>query len=190
MNEVKPQLVTLAEAIRLLQAGKVGVMPTDTVYGLVAQATDVAAVTQLYELKNRERKPGTIIAASVDQLLSLEVPANSIDAVKQWWPNPVSFILPLPHAYIHQGLGDVAMRVVADASIRSLLEKTGPLLTSSANLPGQPESKNISQAWQYFGNKVDFYVDGGDISDRLPSTIAKPTPNGLTILRQGSVYLD
>lgn len=182
--------VSLDEAIELLKSGSVGVMPTDTVYGIVARAEDEQAVARLYQAKHRERKPGTLIAASTDQLESLGVPSNDIARVEQWWPGALSAVLPVEgRVYLHQGLGDLAMRVVADPAIRAVLETTGPLITSSANQPGEPGATTVQEAINYFGDAVDFYVDGGDLSGKAPSTIVRPSIKGIEILRQGSIRI-
>jgi len=183
-------VVTFEEAARLLAKGAVGVMPTDTVYGLVAQADNESAVQRFYALKNREQKPGTLIAANTAQLLALGVPQSEIDQVAKWWPNQLSAVLTVNgREYLHQGVGTLAMRVVAHPKIRELLEQTDPLITSSANQPGQPPATNLDEAAAYFGDTIDFYVDGGVIADALPSTIIRPTATGIEILRQGSVTL-
>ena len=183
-------LIDKFHAADRLLAGEVGVIPTDTVYGLVARAQDPKAVANLYALKHRVRKPGTIIAASTQQLQELGVP--HLDQTENLWPNPLSIILPVgdEFAYLHQGVGDIAMRVTDDPSMKSLLEKTGPLLTSSANQPGEPGSVTIRQAWDYFGDSVDFYVDGGDRSGRSPSTIIRLLDDGeIKVIRQGAMKL-
>ncbi len=183
-------LLTPVTVIPALNSGKVGVMPTDTVYGIVARAQDKVAVTRLYALKSREQKPGTLIAASVQQLVDLGVPTEELQKVEQWWPGSLSAVLAMQgNDYLHQGVGDIAMRVIADPTLRALLEQTGPLLTSSANQPGEPGATTITEAWQYFGDSVDFYVDGGEITSRVPSTIVKPTADGITVLRQGAVKI-
>lgn len=185
---MKIPIVSIDEAIKLLQNGGVGVMPTDTVYGLVAQAKNRAAVQRLYALKDRERKPGTLIAASTKQLEEIGVKSSDLGKVSQWWPGALSAVLDIDREYLHQGLGDVAMRVVADPAIRNILTQTGPLMTSSANRPGEPGSVDIEEAINYFGDGVDFYVDGGNLSGKSPSTIVKPTTEGsIAILRQGAV---
>lgn len=184
--------ISLTQAATALQNGNVGVLPTDTVYGLVAQAHNRLAVERLYRLKNRERKPGTLIAASAKQLRELGVPNELLDRLAPYWPGPLSAVLPISdrYSYLHQGLGDIAMRVVANDDIRHLLEQTGPLMTSSANHPGAPGATTMIEAWDYFQDKVDFYVDGGNLADRPPSTIVKFEANGtLKILRQGAVVL-
>lgn len=183
-------LIDASTAAQHLLAGEVGIIPTDTVYGLVARASNKQAVARLYALKHREHKPGTIIAASVQQLRDLGVP--NLDQTENLWPNPLSIILPVSDefSYLHQEVGDIAMRVTDDASMKSLLEKTGPLLTSSANQPGEPGSINIQQAWNYFGDSMDFYVDGGDRSGRTPSTIIRLLDDGeIEVIREGAIKL-
>lgn len=183
-------IVSFSQAVQLLQNGKIGVMPTDTVYGLVATALDPTVVERFYALKQREQKPGTLIAANPDQLLLLGVDQSEIDTVAEWWPNPLSAVLTVHgNDYLHQGVGTLAMRVVANKQIRELLEQTGPLITSSANQPGEPPATTIQEAVDYFGKSVDFYVDGGEIVGVLPSTIIRPAPSGIEILRQGSISL-
>jgi len=183
-------IISLNEAADRFLQGSVGVIPTDTVYGLVARAHNEAAVTRMYSLKAREQKPGTLIAADIQQLIDLGVSPDEIDKVKQWWPNPLSAVLKIEdNSYLHQNVGSLAMRVVKDDKIKKLLEVTGPLITSSANQPGQPPATTIDEAYRYFGDSVDFYVDGGIIDGVAPSTIVRPTVSGIEILRQGSVTL-
>lgn len=183
---------TTEEAIRLLtMPGTVGVLPTDTVYGLACRAADKPAVKRLYALKNREDKPGTVIAANIDQLVELGIKASYLKAVEQFWPNPISIVIPSHDlAYIHLGKQSIAMRVPKYEGLVSLLKRTGPLLTTSANLPGQPEATNLTQAKTYFEDAVDFYVDGGDLSGRKPSTVIRVIDDEVEVLRQGAVTIN
>lgn len=192
MNPAMKTIISSHTAIQILNGGGVGVMPTDTVYGLVARAHDPKAVARLYALKNRTHKPGTIIAANTEQLIKLGVEERHINKVKRWWPGPVSVIFPVNprFAYLHQGLGDMPIRIVADERVRKILEQTGPLATSSANQPGKPSAVTVTEAWNYFHNTIDFYVDGGDLSDRTSSTIIKLTEGGgFQTIREGTVNL-
>ena len=185
-------LPELNDAVSLLLDGAGGVLPTDTVYGIVARAADRQAVRRLYELKRREHKPGTVIAASAGQLVELGVDERYLNAVKQWWPGPLSLETPFDgeYGYLAQGTGHCAWRVVADEGLRLLLEQTGPLQTSSANPAGEPTSVNVGMAQKYFGDTVDFYVGGGDLSDRLPSTVIRATGEHIEVIRQGAVEVD
>ncbi len=182
--------ISPSAAATLINQGGVGVLPTDTVYGLVARAEDRVAVAKLYGLKDRNNKPGTIIAANTAQLIALGVEEKYIDRVKNWWPNSLSVETPLGVnlSYLHQDTGRQGFRVVADPDVVRILEITGPLLTSSANHPGKPGSVNLHEAWDYFKDSVDFYVDGGDRSNRLPSTIISIKDTGeIDVIRQGAV---
>ncbi len=193
MNDGLKQLtIPSDEAIKHLKHGGLGVMPTDTVYGVVASALNKEATNRLYSLKEREQKPGTLVASSIDQLRQLGVPEEYFAYLTDLWPGALSVVLPLGNdcAYLHQGVGDIAIRVVADERFKAILEQTGPLITSSANRPGEPGSVNLAEAWDYFHDDVDFYVDGGDLSGKAPSTIVRLSPSGkMTILRQGAVKL-
>lgn len=172
--------------------GKVGILPTDTLYGLVCAASNKSAVKRLYSIKQRETKPGTIIAASIDQLTRLGLKARYLKPVANYWPGPISVIIPctfdLP--YLHLGVGSLAARVVNDKKLIALLKKTGPLLTTSANMPGKPEARNIREAKRYFGDKADFYVDGGDYSGRKGSTVIRVVDDVVEVLREGAVIIN
>lgn len=178
-------------AITHLRNGSVGVLPTDTVYGLVCSARIESAVQRLYDLKSREAKPGTLVAASIEQLVELGIPKRYLSAVAHYWPNPISIVLPVGTvlSYLHQGTQSLAVRIPSQDQFRGLLEQTGPLLTSSANQPGEPPATNLSEASAYFGDSVDFYVDGGDITDNLPSTIIRIVDDAVEVLREGAVKL-
>lgn len=174
----------------LRRPGAVAVIPTDTVYGVVARAADVQAVERLYALKHRDHKPGTIIAASIDQLVELGIPRRYLTAVQQFWPGPVSVETPHDIDYLHQGTGRQALRIPDDPALVELLQQTGPLQTSSANLPGEAPATTVAEAKAYFGDAVDVYVDGGDLSGRLPSTIIHIVDDAIEVIRQGAVHID
>ena len=171
--------------------GVVGVLPTDTLYGLVCRASDKEAVQRLYLLKKREGKPGTVVAASMEQLVALGVKKRYLKAVEQFWPNAISVIVPCSELeYLHLGLFSLAVRIPRDPALVTLLEKTGPLLTTSANLPGEPQAANIQEVQAYFGDTVDFYVDGGDLSNRQPSTLIRIVDDAIEVLRPGAVTIN
>jgi len=184
---------TSEQAAAILLAGGVGVLPTDTVYGLVARAEDKQAVTRMYALKRRERKPGTIIAASVEQLLTLGFDEAMLRKVEHLWPDSLSIVTTVARqdTYLDQGVGDQPLRIPRDEQLRALLAQTGPLVTSSANQPGEPTAETIAEAYEYFGDTIDFYVDGGTMAGRAPSTIIRAAADGTwEVLRNGAVAID
>lgn len=177
--------------IKLLQKGAVGVLPTDTIYGLVCRAADEEAVKRLYKLKNREHKPGTVIAANIEQLIQLGIKARYVKAVEQYWPSALSIIIPnLNLTYLHVGLEGLAVRVPNYRELLLLLEQIGPLLTTSANYPGRPPANTIEEAKVYFADRVDFYVDGGNLSNHQPSTLIRIVDDEIEVLRPGAVTID
>ena len=180
------------EIINLIQNGAVGVLATDTVYGLVCNASIPAAVERLYAIKNRESKPGTVIAASIDQLVELGIPRRYLKPVEHFWPNPISVVVPvgLLHPEIHLGKGSIAVRIPNDTVLTDLLLQTGPLLTTSANKPGEPVAASINEARAYFGDIVDFYQDSGTITDHKPSTILRVVDDAIEVLREGDIHIN
>lgn len=175
-----------------LQQGSVGVIPTDTVYGLVCQAASQSAVDRLYQLKSRDNKPGTIIAANIQQIIDLGISARYLKAVEQFWPNPISVVVASAPglAYLDKSLMSLAVRIPKDKELVDLLQKTRALLTTSANQPGEPPANTIQEAQKYFGNSVDFYVDGGDLSGHQPSTVIRVIDDAIEIIREGAVKIN
>lgn len=179
------------ELIKLIASGAVGCMPTDTVYGLVCNANDKTACSKLYALKNRHHNPGTLIAASFEQLTGLGIKMRYLKAVEQFWPGPVSVIIPSPQEldYIALDRHSIALRIPKDTSVFNLLRQVGPLLTSSANSPGKPTANNLEEARDYFGENVDFYVNGGDFSNHVASTVIRVIDDSIQVLREGAVKI-
>lgn len=189
---VLPNIQADSELITLLKGGAVGVMPTDTVYGLACSAADRGATARLYELKNRTDKPGTVIAASVDQLAALGIPRRYLVAVQQFWPNPLSVVVPCGDElqYLHLGKHSLAVRIPKDDRLIEMLRRTGPLLTTSANLPGEAPAMNLGEAQAHFGDRVDFYVDAGPAANLSPSTIIRVVDDAIEVLREGALKLN
>lgn len=178
------------ELVAALQNGAVGVLPSDTVYGLVCSAANQQAVERLYALKSRDHKPGTLIAANIDQLVQLGIKARYLKAVEQFWPGAVSVETPHSISYLNMSTGRQGIRIPDNGPLLKLLEQTGPLQTTSANAPGEPVANTVAEAVDYFGDSVDFYVDGGDLSNRPPSTLIRVIDDAIEVLREGAVKID
>ena len=180
------------EIVQLLKSGAVGVIPTDTVYGLVAQATHQKAIERLYTLKHRDSPPGTMIGASAKDFSELGFSMEKLAHVQHYWPASLSVVVdatPLP-PYLKQDRGALPLRVPDNAELQQLLQATGPLMTTSANAHGEPTSVTARMAQHYFGDAVDFYVDGGDLSGRPPSTIiGLGESDEIIVYRQGAVII-
>lgn len=170
-------------------AGGVAVIPTDTVYGLVARAADEHAIASLYALKSRARQPGTIVAANIEQLHALGFSYATLHHADSYWPAALSIVLDAGGVadYLKSSLPDLAVRIPNHHDLLELLRRTGPLMTTSANAPRQPTATTIEEAIAYFGDSVDCYVDAGVIADHQPSTIIRLDDGQLTVLRHGAV---
>ena len=168
------------DAPHLLLSGSIVIMRTDTVYGLIADASNPEAVMQLYTIKGRQGKPGTLIAASIEQFIKLGLSDNHLQAAATLWPGPNSVVVPAPHnlQYLHLGLNSLAVRIPNDTRILDLLNQTGPLATTSANLPGHPNITSIQQAKDLFGDQIALYLDGGIINSPQSSNVFRLLPDG------------
>ena len=185
-------MISAEQAAKDLALGAVGVIPTDTVYGIVCSAANPIAVARLYAIKNRHGKPGTLIAASVEQLESLGIPKRYLYGAQQYWPNSISVVIPtVPELqYLDDGVGTIAVRVPRNQELAALLEVSGPLLTSSANTPGNHPANTVQEAEDYFKGRVDFYLDGGDLTGNEASTIIRIVDDSVEVLRQGAVHIN
>ena len=181
--------VTDKKLATLLHGGAIGVLPTDTVYGLVSVIAP-QPIERLYATKPRQSHAGTIIAASVDDLIALGLDETALQHVSHLWPAPLSVVIAAQHIpeFLREECGSLAVRIPEDEVLRSLLRETGPLMTTSANKHGGKTAATIAEAQRIFGDSVDFYVDGGDLSNRPPSTIITVDAHGvITVLREGAV---
>jgi L-threonylcarbamoyladenylate synthase len=169
--------IGLTEAARLLQEGKVVAIPTETVYGLAAVASNPDAVEKIYRLKNRPRDNPLII--HLHDVLELrnymdEMPPAVKALADKFWPGPLTIVLPVKEGVVlpsvSAGLRTQAFRVPNHALTRALIAQTGPLVAPSANLSGRPSTVSPEQVEQDFG--ADFPVlDGGRCERGLESTI-------------------
>lgn len=169
-------------------SGKITILPTDTLYGIVGQALDKKIVEKIYALKGRRPdKPFIILISSIKDLVLFGIRPSSTETqlVKKYWPGKVSVILPCPlkkFEYLHRGTKSLAFRLPKKKSLIEILKKTGPLVAPSANPEGQPPAKNITEARKYFGDKVDLYVAGGKLAGKA-SKIIKLTDSKIEIIR-------
>ncbi|MDI6733908.1 MAG: L-threonylcarbamoyladenylate synthase [Patescibacteria group bacterium] len=163
--------------IKILKNCGIGIMPTDTIYGLVGRALSQRAVKRVYEVRKRDlNKPFIILISSLAdlRLFGIELNKRTSGLLKKIWPGPVSVILPCPHkkfSYLHRGTNSLAFRLPKLKWLRDLLKQTGPLVAPSANLSGKLPAKNIKEAKKYFGSKADFYIDFGEIESPPSSLI-------------------
>ncbi len=177
----------------LLRQGAVGVIPTDTLYGIVAVADSPQSVERVYDLRERNQKKACIVLVGQQQDITDRAAWTDLDRsmVERYWPGRVSIILPAvaSPAHVHRGLHAIAYRLPDDPGLQQLLEQTGPLVAPSANIEGQPPATTIDEARAYFADRVDFYVDGGKLSG-ISSTLIKAIEGNIIVLRQGAVTIE
>lgn len=179
--------------IEILKNGGVGVIPTDTIYGIACSVFSKDALDRIFEIKGRdENKPPVVIISDIKELdiFGIKLTNKAEEFINKYWPGKVSIIFNVSteYSYLDKGRG-LAIRLVNDQKIKEFLEKTGPLATSSANTQGLPPSKNIEEAKKYFMDEIDFYYDIGELFSE-PSTLVKIDGDKIEVLRQGAVKID
>jgi L-threonylcarbamoyladenylate synthase len=154
----------IAERINL---GDIGVIPTDTIYGIVCSAFNRDSVENLYKIRKRNKdKPMIILIGSVDDLKLFNI-SNKITN----WPEKTSIVFDCnDFDYLHRGKKSLAFRLPHDKDLISILKISGPIVAPSANIEGRKSAENIAEAKKYFGDKVNFYIDKGNIKSK-PSKI-------------------
>ena len=168
--------MTISEAEKILKKGGIGVLPTDTIYGLAGLAFSKKAVERIYRVKKRSKDKPFIILISLLKdlkLFDIKIDNEILAVLKKIFPAKASVILPCKNKkffYLHRGKNSLAFRIPKDLWLRKLLSRTGPLVAPSANLEGKPRARTIKQAKKYFGEKIDFYCYKGKIK-RKPSII-------------------
>ena len=179
----------LEKVADVLKNGQLAVIPTDTVYGIVASALDKNAVERVYKVRGRNvNKPCIVLCGEISDLskLGIVLSENDKEILSKIWPNPVSVILPCldkKFDYLHRGINSLAIRIPKLEWLRKLLNEVGPIVAPSANLEGKPPAKNIIEAKRYFGERVSFYFEGKVSKD--PSTIVLLSDGKLKVLRDG-----
>jgi L-threonylcarbamoyladenylate synthase len=168
----------IRSAVEILKKGGVGVMATDTIYGIVSSAFSSEAVDRVYKLKQRDSaKPLIVLVSCIEDLekFGIVLTAELVEKLKQYWPGSYSIILPVVGqrlAYIHRGTHRIAFRVPAKKDLLKVLEQTGPLVAPSANIEGMPPAKTIKEAQNYFGARADFYVDEGEMKNKASTILS------------------
>lgn len=164
-----------SELVRSLLRGELAVIPTDTLYGLVACADNMQAVERVYDIKQRDRSKACIVLIdSPERILDFGVAGQLLPEANNYWPGPVSLVMPVDEEkwhHITRGLGTIAFRVPGVPALRELLAQTGPLIAPSANPESLPVAKTIDEAEAYFGDKVQLYIDGDTLVGKASTII-------------------
>lgn len=166
----------IEDTIKRLRNGEVGIIPSDTIYGISSLVTE-EAMERIYEIKERPQSKKLIVLSDKNSLesLGLIIP----DEILSLWPSPLTVILPTKD-------GDtLAVRVPDDKYLSSLLSETGPLFSTSVNISGKPSLETFEDIYPVFSEKVDFIVRKENIVKGESSTLLDATKKPCRIIRQG-----
>jgi tRNA threonylcarbamoyl adenosine modification protein (Sua5/YciO/YrdC/YwlC family) len=186
----------VAAASLAIQRGSLVLLPTDTVYGIAADAFDHEAVADLLDAKGRGREmPPPVLVSSATTLdaLAVRVPGYARSLVEAFWPGPLTLVC---HAQtsLQWDLGDtrgtVAIRMPDHEVALEILERTGPLAVSSANTTGDPAATDADRAEEMLGDECEVLVDAGPAPGGEASTIVDVTGPQGRVLRLGALSLE
>ena len=186
----------LAEAEAALRRGELVVMPTDTVYGIAAEAFDPVAVEGLLKAKGRGRDmPPPVLVGTVRAAMALVMDLGDVgkDLIDEFWPGGLTIVCrssPTLVWDLGETKGTVAVRMPLHPVALDLLKRTGPLAVSSANVSGRPAATTADEAMEQLGDAVAVYLDGGPCADDVPSTIVDLTGSVPRLLRQGVIPVE
>lgn len=186
----------LTAARTTLKSGRLAVIPTDTVYGLAADAFDSGAVADLLAAKRRGRDmPVPVLVGSWNTIdgLVFSVSQHARDLIRAFWPGGLSLVVQQAPSLawdLGDARGTVMLRMPLHPVALELLREVGPLAVSSANVSGQPAASTVQEARDQLGELVGVYLDGGPADHGVPSTIVDLTSDSPRILREGAVSAD
>ena len=186
----------IASAISALKGGRLVVMPTDTVYGIGADAFDGEAAAALLAAKGRGRNmPVPVLVGSWHTIQGLvySVPNSAKELIRAFWPGALSLVVrqaPSLQWDLGDANGTVMLRMPLHPVAIELLREVGPMAVSSANISGRPPAVTAAQAREQLGDLVEVYLDGGPAEQQAASTIVDLTGAHPRVLREGPVTLD
>jgi len=186
----------ITEAVRTVKSGRLVVLPTDTVYGLGADAFDSDAVAALLSAKGRGRDmPVGVLVGSWHTIEGLvySVPTAARELIRAFWPGALSLVVkqaPSLQWDLGDARGTVMLRMPLHPVAIELLRETGPMAVSSANISGQPPATTAADAQRQLGDLVDVYLDGGPSEQQAASTIVDLTAATPRLLREGPITAD
>ena len=187
--------LSIQEAAQILRSGGLVAFPTETVYGLGANALDAAAVAKIFEAKGRPETSPLIVHASSIQMartLVTEWPREAEELAQRWWPGPLTLVLPkVPQIpdIVTAGLGTVGVRVPAHPLALELIEAAGlPLAAPSANRFGELSPTTAAHVRAAFGDSIPV-LDGGPTRVGIESTVVSIADGRITLLRPGMIAL-
>lgn len=184
----------IMKAAQIIKSGGIVVFPTETVYGIGADALNEEAIKKLYKIKERNfNKKTSLLVSSIDMLKQVTQNISDIEykLIKEFFPGPLTLILnkkDIVPNLLTNNEEIVGFRMPANRIALELIENVGrPIATSSANLPGEPSGINLEDIRNVFHENVDFYIDGGKSKIGIPSTLVQVIDGTPHIIRKGII---
>ena len=190
----EPYKEEIDRAAAYLKEGQVIAYPTETIYGLGADALSKKAVKKIYDLKSRDYGlPISILISDLSMLRKVvsNVPDRALPLLKKYWPGPLTILFPasdvIPKGFV-TNTGKVGVRISSHPIASAIVESFGgPITTTSANLSGFPPSLSVKHIKKYFNEKIPCIVDGGDCEPSRGSTVVDIADESMRIIREGSI---
>ena len=184
----------LRYSAEIIKNGGIVVFPTETVYGIGTNGLDKEAVERLYKIKERPlNKPISLLVSDYEMIEKVVKDINELEykIMKKFFPGPLTIILnkkDIVPDIVTSGGSTVGIRMPEEEITRKLIEYAGvPIAAPSANISGKPSGIDLQEIIKEFGDKVDYYIDGGKSKIGIGSTIVKVENNTIKILREGSI---
>ncbi|MEV1170588.1 L-threonylcarbamoyladenylate synthase [Nonomuraea sp. NPDC049784] len=195
-SDLEQRTEGLTEAAAAVRRGDLVVLPTDTVYGIGADAFTPSAVTALLDAKGRGREmPPPVLVGTVRAATALidDLGPYGQDLIDAFWPGPLTLVCKANRALswdLGETKGTVAVRMPLHPVALDLLKETGPMAVSSANRSGAPAATTAEEAEEQLGESVAVYLDAGKTTDNTPSTIIDLTTAVPRLLRRGAIPVE
>jgi len=194
INSKRPNESIIARASKLISSGEIVAFPTETVYGLGANALDPSAISKIYQMKGRPSdNPLIVHIADMKTLRGLvsEISPRDMRIIKKFWPGPVTLVLKkskIVPKITTGGLGTIAVRMPRNKIALALIKRSGfPIAAPSANISGRPSPTNASHVKDDLDGKVKMILDGGNTEIGIESTVIDMTLRTPVILRPGGI---
>ena len=194
INSNKPEEDLINRAARVLKNGGVIGYPTETVYGIGCNIYHSDAVSRIYQIKKRRHNKAfiLIVADSLQvQDVAAEIPESAEKLMENFWPGPLTLVLKASKSLQQtefRRVTTIAVRIPDCAICLTLLKSCGfPIVSTSANLSGQPAATTAPQVLSLFSSTLDLVIDGGKTPGTIPSTIVDVTQNPVKIEREGAI---
>ena len=190
----QPDSGMIRDAVRAVREGKVLLYPTDTIYGLGCDPFLPSALGRIFELKERPVEKGVLLlVGSPAEAVSLagRLPSTFARLSARFWPGPVTFLLPAAPGVSELVVGErglVGVRCPSHVFLNRLLDELArPLVSTSANISGEPQPPSIADLRRLFERKVDLFLDAGELPTRLPSSVVDLSVDPPRLVRRGAL---